>query len=107
MIVNSIGEWPFPKATLSRQAYPHPGGDWFEISEAHGNDLLNVLPPIYFPGGFFVSEPADHDASGRPVYAAVVRVNGRWFLRECAQGSEQECIKALHRQLAPRCIGLT
>jgi hypothetical protein len=45
--------------------------DWQSITEADADYCLEVLPPIYFRGGFAVSEPVIHDESGRPVYLCV------------------------------------
>lgn len=45
--------------------------DWREITEADMDYVLQVLPPIYFRGGFACSEPVIHDENGRPVYLCV------------------------------------
>ena len=44
---------------------------WRDITEADADYCLEVLPPIYFPGGFAVSEPVMHDAQGRPIYLCI------------------------------------
>ena len=76
-ITDSRDAWPLPAIT---EASKHPN-TWVEISEAHTDDLLNAVPPIYIPGGFMVGEPADHDADGCPIYCAVIGLNGRNFAR--------------------------
>jgi len=54
---------------------PKPWG-WRKITKADANYCLEVLPPIYFSGGFAVSEPVIHDGAGRPVYLCVKRERG-------------------------------
>jgi len=71
--------WPFPAVTDAR----HQGREhWIEIDRDRMYEFFEVLPPISFKGGFFVSEPADHLSDGTPVYAAVVTMHGRHFIRE-------------------------
>lgn len=45
--------------------------NWRQITERDADYCLEVLPPIYFSGGFAVSEPVIHDKQGRPVYLCV------------------------------------
>jgi hypothetical protein len=52
-----------------------------EITEEQMWTALEVLPPIYFRGGFAVSEPQCHDRTNTPVYACVVTKGKRYFLR--------------------------
>lgn len=78
-IIDSRDKWPFPAISEARKA---GAGDWVEISEEAATDLLNVLPPIYIPGGFMVSEAADHDARGVAIYCAVVNAHGRYLAAE-------------------------
>ena len=78
-IHDTKGAWPFPAVTETR----HRGlRDWHEISEERMWEFLEILPPIYIPRGFMVSEPAAHTERGIPIYAAVVTVRGRHFMRE-------------------------
>lgn len=58
--------------------------DWRAITEDDADYCLGVLPPIYFAGGFAVSEPAIHDAQDRPVYLCVKRERGRLFAKLAA-----------------------
>jgi hypothetical protein len=44
---------------------------WRRITEADFWYCLEVLPPIYFRGGFAVSEPVIHEQGDRPVYLCV------------------------------------
>ncbi len=70
---------------------------WHPMTEEEVDYCLEVLPPIYFPGGFAVSEPlrdAGADDSGKgwrevsgPVYLAIVRKDGAYYCRELTQGA--------------------
>ena len=77
---NSLGVWPYPAVS---EAYRAGQDEWTEIDEEQMYYFLEVLPPRYFTGGFFVGEPAAHDSRGVPVHAAVVKARGRYFMREC------------------------
>ena len=77
-IIDSRQAWPFPAITEARKT---PGA-WVEISEAHADQLLEAVPPIYIPGGFMVSEPASHDHDDMPILCAVVKYTGRYYARE-------------------------
>lgn len=70
----SVGEWPFPVMQANPDA-------WVEISLEHRDYCLEVLPPYYFKGGFAVSEPQNHTAEGVPVYACVVTIWPRHFVK--------------------------
>ena len=48
-----------------------PRGQWHEITQADAEYCCDVLPPILFPGGFAVSEAANHNAEGEAVYLCV------------------------------------
>ena len=73
------GVWPFGPITASR----HEGRDsWHESDHEFAMYCLEVLPPLYFKGGFCVSEAASHTADGSPIYCAVVGIGKRWFARE-------------------------
>lgn len=93
-IHDSIGKWPFPLVTELR----HKGSrDWVEIDQERADYFLGVLPPIYFKGGFFVSEPAAHvtiDGREVPVYGAVAEMDGRHFMREFPY-TLRECADAI------------
>ena len=71
------GEWPCEAIN----AAPHL---WHEISEEHYWYFLEVLPPIYFPGGFAVSEANRADEQGRETYTCVSTVGQRHFARDMA-----------------------
>lgn len=55
--------------------------DWRAITEDDADYCLEVLPPIYFRGGFAVSEPVIHDGHNRPVYLCVKREGGKFFAK--------------------------
>jgi hypothetical protein len=83
-IVRLGGAWPFPAST---DAYKARDPAWFEINEEQYDHMYGALPPIFFKGGFFCSEPANHeyrDGGAIPVYSAFVQRDGRWFTREVA-----------------------
>lgn len=54
---------------------------WQELTEERADEFLCVLPPIYFPGGFAVSEPHNHTPEGIPTYQCVVTIGARYFGR--------------------------
>lgn len=59
-----------------------------EVSEAVFDYFLNVLPPIYIPKGFQVSEPVTCDNQGRMLYNTFINHNGKYIhvgLRRFAQ----------------------
>ncbi len=88
--------WPWPTIHGPRGA-GSPG--WFETTEAVYDNQLGVLPPIYFRGGFMVSEPADHDGRGVPIYAAFVKVGPRYFVREVPEDRAVRAAAELHTAL--------
>jgi hypothetical protein len=66
--------------TATRAAEQDAPVEWQEVTAERFEEMLNVLPPIYFPGGFLVSEPCDHHArTGRPRYSAFRQEGGRYF----------------------------
>jgi len=67
--------WPFDKLR-------HPCAEWAEIAEEHYWHALEVLPPLYFRGGFAIGEAANHTADDVPVHCCIVTVRGRYFARE-------------------------
>ncbi len=70
--------WPYPDVHDDAKA----GRDvWREISHERADEFLDVLPPIYFPGGFAVSEESDF-WNGEPTYGVVTRCGRRYFMRE-------------------------
>lgn len=55
---------------------------WREINANEMQESLEVLPPKYFRGGFAVSEAYDSNSKGI-VYACIVTVGKRYFMRLC------------------------
>lgn len=74
IIPNPKNAWPFD---LGKK---HPDA-WIEMSEEHATYSLEVLPPIYFRGGFAVSEPAWHNEHDEPVYWCVVKAGSKHYGR--------------------------
>lgn len=58
--------------------------DWRAITKDDADYCLEVLPPIYFAGGFAVSEPVIHDERGRAVYLCVKNERGKYFAKLAA-----------------------
>lgn len=53
---------------------------WIKVTEARYWEMLEVLPPEAQTGfGFLVGEATDHNAQGRPRFAAFVEVQGQFF----------------------------
>lgn len=73
---------------------------WHPMTADEAEYCLNVLPPIYFSGGFAVSEPLRHDAKGRPVYLCVVRVGPVPYCRELALSDAADCALKLRNPSA-------
>jgi hypothetical protein len=111
MIRDSKGKWPYPSSNdikpgdeaaykayrTERDSMQHV---WTEIDQDVADRLQGAVPPIYFKGGFFMGEPANIDARGVNIYSAVVRINGRYFLRDVAVDRIKEAIDGLHAILA-------
>lgn len=74
-------ETGFSAALTRAWDYKQPRAEWHEITEADADYCLEVLPPIYFRGGFAVSEPVIHDQKGEPVYLCVRREHGKFLAR--------------------------
>ena len=73
VIESTKGLWPWKAVDEHR-------GAWCEISNEHFDYCLNVLPPIYFPGGFATSEAVRFDcAEDDELYLSVVTWRGRRF----------------------------
>ena len=72
---STVNEWPWGACDA------HPGA-WVECSAEHWMYCLEVLPPIYFAGGFAVSEAVRDGATGAPVYLCLVHIGSRYFARE-------------------------
>lgn len=53
----------------------HPDS-WCRIGDGWAMEALEVLPPIYFRGGFAVSEAVTSDLTGAVMYLCVVTVHG-------------------------------
>jgi len=102
-IIDSRDKWPFPRAVQLRQAGAE---DWLEISQAHSDQLLGAVPPIFVPHGFYVGEEADFDRRG-PIHALVLTYSGRNFLREvnlrkdAREHAQLQLLQALHPGAAP------
>lgn len=88
---------PAPVSCWNRAAADETA--WHPMSEEEAEYCLNVLPPIYFSGGFAVSEPIRDSYSfdlhpGGQVFLAVVRWNGRPYCRELTRAAmEPEALK--------------
>jgi hypothetical protein len=67
--------WPFTRMDARPDA-------WVELTKEQFDYCLGVLPPIYFRGGFAISEASRHTAEGVPVYCCVVTIRGRRLARE-------------------------
>lgn len=92
--IKPLGDaWPWPAASDDRES-------WHETNEERWWYALEVLPPIYFEGGFFMGEPAIHDRRGVPVHAAFVKMAGRYFVREIPTDKHAEALKELRESLA-------
>ncbi len=96
-IIDRRETWPFPAVT---KAYREGRTDWVEVNEKLYDYCLGVLPPIYFRGGFFVSEPAAHTEAGEPVYTAVAVVNGRYFMRDVSRSQGEAAVAELREALS-------
>lgn len=57
---------------------------WHPMTAAEAEYCLNVLPPLYFKGGFAVPEAVRTGSDGRSVYLCVVHRGGQPFCREMA-----------------------
>lgn len=73
-------------AEISGQAHydgiRNAGPVWTEIDEEAQWEALEILPPIYFPGGFAVSEAVcDGSELDSVIHLCVVCVRGRYFAR--------------------------
>lgn len=54
--------------------------NWQHTTAERYDEMLGVLPPaLWLAHGFLVGEPWDHDAQGRPRFAAFVCVDGQHF----------------------------
>lgn len=71
--IHTAGKWPWDAAK------ENPGA-WCRITEAHYWELLGVLPPKYFPGGFAVSEPI-RDVPEGTVYLCVVAKGNSYYCK--------------------------
>ena len=94
IVTGHVGEWPFPLVDENPAA-------WVEISEEHWIYSMEVLPPIYFDGGFAVSEASHEDAQGREMYAACVKIGGRFFIRHLAVADMPEAARTLRATVQP------
>lgn len=88
-IVNdSAGTWPWKACDAN------PGA-WCATSAEDADYCLEVLPPIYFRGGFAVSEPIRHTAEDVPVYLCLVQAGGVTFARQCTVKEAAADVEAL------------
>jgi hypothetical protein len=70
------------------------GTSWYRITPKDASYCLEVLPPIYFPGGFAVSEAAWHDENGQATYFAVVKIGSGYYGRHLTVAAmEPEALK--------------
>lgn len=89
--------WPWPRVANARRA---GAPTWFQTTEERADDARDALPPIFIAGGgFFMGEPAAHDDRGVPVYAAFIKIAGRYFVREVARDQIQPAIAVLRAAL--------
>jgi len=72
-----ITVWPFKRADEAPTL-------WHEMTEKDWWYCLEVLPPIYFAGGFAVSEAYGNDEQGRATYWCCVQVGSRYFGKHMA-----------------------
>jgi hypothetical protein len=84
-------EWAYDEM---RADYDAGGQNWFEVTEAFYWQALEVLPPIYLAGGFFVGEPEKSTKDGT-LYAGFTQKRGRFFARYATRSTWAEAIKGL------------
>ena len=53
-------------------------GKWQEVSEARYMEMLEILPPIFYAGGFFMQEPLHAD-----LHDFFIKVGGKFTLLCC------------------------
>jgi hypothetical protein len=103
-IVQLGNAFPFPAANWRQRDRDVP--TWFESTQEHYWDGLEVLPPRYFRGGFFVGEASDGDERGVTVYAGWVMLGdertgpARYFVREFPEDKVAEALAELREALA-------
>lgn len=61
--------------------YKQPRDEWHRITQDDADYCLEVLPPIYFRGGFAVSEPVMHNDEGEAIYLCVREERGKFSAR--------------------------
>jgi hypothetical protein len=99
---------PVIKPASDKWAYPDLKADfkagenaWREVSSEFADDALNVLPPIYFTGGFLVSEPYTHDPkTGCGVYACFAEIGRRHFARYATRAEAPALVADLRISIA-------
>lgn len=101
-IIDSKTQWPWPLVSDIRRRNETA---WVEVDEDAAYQMLTAVPPLYFKGGFFMGEPATHVLHPRtadmvPVYAAVVKINDRHFVREVPQTTVAAAVADLREALA-------
>lgn len=100
-IIDSKHQWPWPLVSDLRRAGQTA---WVEVDEDAAYQMLTAVPPLYFRGGFFMGEAATHILHPRtsdmiPVYAAVVKIDERHFVREVPTTTVQSAVQELREAL--------
>lgn len=87
-----------PKTLLGRTDFDQiareamdPNTPPIEVSEQEYWDMLEVLPPIYVPGGFMVSEPVTDTRKGT-AYAHYAQRGEKFFARYAVHGRKETYI---------------
>ena len=96
-----IGIWPPQVLTaIADQLYGLTPDEWVEISKEHMWEHLEVLPPIYYHGGFAVSEPWTHQGpNGAPTYLCVSTVGKRHFATHATIPQAEQMTRELRVEL--------
>jgi uncharacterized protein DUF1419 len=92
---NEAARWPFDVMAENPDT-------WVRITPEDYDYMLNVLPPIYFSGGFAVSEAYDDDPeTGEPRYATVVQAGFKFYVRHLPKSRMAAEATALRDFLVP------
>lgn len=75
-IEQATREWAYDEIEADYDAGQHV---WREVSEGFYWQALEVVPPVYAPGGFLVGEAWKHTANDEPVRAAFTKIGKRYF----------------------------
>ena len=89
-----IDAWPFAEMRANPNA-------WTPVSERVADELLNVMPPRYVPGGFYVTEESKWE-DGEPWFTAVLRVGDSYYARDVKRSAARsgEALNELRTALA-------